>query len=134
MEAELSGNPEDNVSAFQITLGPGFFLADDGYHTIDGLKLGLLASGGDGVVNGVEAAPFSSSTSTVRGLQASVCANFARCMEGVQFGLVNLVGEASSFPVQFGIVNHARGEAVQFGIVNLLPDSQFPFIPFFNIN
>ncbi len=135
----IAGEPPQDLpplsewSAFQLAIAPGFPPATNNSN-VNGLKLGLLASGGKGRVWGTEISVFSSSTDNVKGFQASILANVANFFEGVQAGLVNVVKVGGDLPFQFGLVNYAEETGVQFGLVNILPDSSLPFFPVFNMN
>ena len=82
--------PLNEWAAFQLAIAPGFPPATNNSN-VNGLKLGIFASGGKGRVWGSEISVFSSTTDNVKGFQASVLANVANFFEGVQVGLVNVI-------------------------------------------
>ncbi len=119
--------------AFQLAFAPGFPSATTNSN-VNGLKLGIPASGGDGRVWGTEISVFSSSTSNIRGFQTSIFTNVADFVEGVQAGLINIVNVGGDCPVQFGLVNYSDETGVQFGLVNVIGKGSLPFFPVFNID
>ena len=65
------------------------------------------------------------------GLQVGLW-NEARSFGGVQFGLVNVVGDARGF--QVGLINRAETMyGYQLGLINVIRDAEFQFLPVLNV-
>ena len=97
---------------------------------IYGVKVGAPISGGNGLVDGVEASLFTSLTANVSGFQTAGFYVNAKKINGLQFSIVNSAEEVGG--VQLGIVNISQKKGFQIGFVNYIKDGMIPFLPVIN--
>lgn len=113
-----------------------------------GLVLGIPLSGGNGSVDGLEAAVISASTSNVKGVQGSFIVNVSKKVTGLQGGLINITEDKTTGlqagltnisgdvdGLQFSAVNVATGavDGSQMGVVNVAEKANGLQIGVFNV-
>lgn len=152
---------ERESSVFQVGIIDNFPHYTE-FSNINGLKLGLPMSSGDGIVNGLEFSLYTSSTKNINGVQFALIANEANNLEGVQLGWVNNIRKTlyglqlfavnistgivnglqlgiinytkRIFGLQVGVVNYAKDKGTQIGGINIIENGWLPVTLLFNIS
>ena len=115
--------------------------------TVEGLKLGLPISSGNGLVDGAEIGITGSTTANIDGFQwCLVGPSWAKTVDGMQFSWANFAEKSMSGVqlaffnfsnqggIQIGLFNNSNDNAeYQFGLLNFNTNGWFPFMPFFNM-